>query len=184
MSSGQPPRAIIDTSVLLSLYHLNLLESLKLLYRTVRVPRKVEEEFLINNEDENERSKRFNFLMDFYEQQNSWFIQCTEYGSDLVQIYLTDKRLDEGEAEVFAQNQSFDSTHELLLDEKAGRNVAKSEYVKHHGVLYVLANLDHRYKCCNYYECIVSLQDNRIGRFTSEIINKVYRIVGESIYMN
>jgi len=184
MEFKQPRQAIIDTSVLLSLYHLNLLHFLSLLYLEVRVPREVEKEFLENPKDEIEKSSRYDFIAKFYDTNRSWFSPCNEYGFDLVEIYLADKELDKGEAEVFAQNQSLGSSHELLLDERKGRQVAKSESVKHHGVLYILANLDLRFQCCTYYESLKELKKANIGRFSDTIVNLVYETEREQLFLN
>jgi predicted nucleic acid-binding protein len=176
--------AIIDTSVLITLYYLNLLDYLKLFYFEVRVPREVEREFLENPKDELERSYRFDFLAKFYDTNNSWFIQCNQYGSDIVAIYLTEKKLDKGEAEVFAQNQALGSIHELLMDENDGRKVANSEAIKHHGVLYILAKLELYFGICNYFDCIKELQLLKVGRFSEKIIKLVYEQVKNQIFLN
>lgn len=179
-----PYYAIIDTSVLITLYSLNLLDYLKLFYLEVRVPREVEREFLENPKDELERSFRFDFLAKFYDTNNSWFIQCNEYGSDIVTLYLTEKKLDKGEAEVFAQNQALGSVHELLLDENAGRKVANNEDLKHHGVLYILARLELHFGVCSYFDSIKKLQTLNVGRFSERIIKLVYEQEKNRIFLN
>jgi predicted nucleic acid-binding protein len=172
-----PSTAIIDTSVLLSLYYLDLLKFLNLIYNEVRIPREVEREFLVKNKNSEEQSNRFEYITGFYKNHGSWFFQCNEYGEDLVQIYLTEKELDKGEAEVFAQNQALGSSHELLLDERSGRKVAQRESIIHHGVLYILASLDLKLKICDYYLTVATLKEMNIGRFSDKIIDNVYRYV-------
>jgi predicted nucleic acid-binding protein len=169
--------AIIDTSVLISLYSLGLLEYLNVLYLNVRVPREVEREFLEKNRDLMEQTQRFIFLDSFYQKHGSWFSQCNEYGSDLIEIYLTEKGLDRGEAEVFAQNQVLNNNHDLLLDERDGRRVAKDKNIKHHGVLYILARLELNFRVCNYFEKVKQLQINRIGNISNKIAIEVFEIV-------
>lgn len=180
----EPERAIIDISVLLTLYYLKLLDFLKLFYLEVRVPREVEREFLENYKDQIERSYRFDFLIKFYESNNSWFMRCNEYGSDIVDLYVAEKKLDKGEAEVFAQNQSLGSAHELLLDENEGRKVAKSKAIKQHGVLYILARLDLRFGVCKYYDCVEKLRGMKIGRFSEEIVKQVYKMARQELGLN
>src|ERR1039457_6587237 len=175
-----PEQAIIDTSVLLSLYHLNLLSFLNLIYTIVRVPREVEKEFLQHTDSELERSKRYDFLQNFYNDNNTWFIPCNEYGSDIVDLYLTEKNFDRGEAEVFAQNQATDSISELLLDEKIGRKFAERKFIQHHGVLFIIATFEISFQCCGYRESIKILQKKKIGRFTNSVIESVYIKVNES----
>ena len=176
----QPRKAIIDTSVLISLYHLNFLSLLNLIYFQVKVPSRVEGEFLDKPTREYEKSLRFKYLTEFYNQNGSWFTKCNEYGSDLVQLYLTEN-IDEGEAEVFAQNQSLGSIYELLLDEKKGRKIAESKLIKHHGVLHILANFELRYKCCDYLKSVQKLKKETRDRFDSNIIAKVYEEVKKEI---
>ena len=175
-SKGQSA-AIIDTSVLLSLYYLDLLNFLNLIYNEVRIPREVEREFLEKNRNSEEQNIRFESITKFYKNHASWFFQCNEYGEDLVQIYLTEKELDKGEAEVFAQNQALGSNHELLLDERAGRKVAHRESIIHHGVLYILASLEIKLQVCDYYFTVATLKEMKIGRFSDKIIDQVYQNV-------
>lgn len=173
------PYAIVDTSVLLSLTELDLLQYLKLFYQEVRVPRQVEREFI--EIAKATKNKRYAFLMSFYESNRSWFIPCNEYESALVELYLTNKKLDRGEAEVLAQNQALGSVHELLLDEKEGRKAAQKDKAQYHGVLYILARLDLNFKICNYFESIALLRDKGINnRMTDSLIRQVYDMVAQS----
>ena len=167
-------KAIIDTSVLLSLYYLGLLEFLNLFYYEVRVPREVEREFLDKKNDEIERSKRYNFLENFYTTHQSWFTRCNEYDDAIIQLYLTEKNIDKGEAEIFAQSQSLSNVHELLLDENTARQLAVRDNIKHHGVLYILANLELGFNIGEYRNHIEKLKKINIGRFSEKIINIVY----------
>lgn len=82
-------KAIIDTSVLLTLYSLGLLDKLNLFYSEVRIPREVEKEFLDLKDDELEQTQRVNYILNFYELNKSWFIRCNEYSSDFVLIWYT-----------------------------------------------------------------------------------------------
>ena len=169
-------KAILDTSVLLTLYSLNLFQYLMFLYDEVRIPREVEREFLYNIKDFAEQNKRFDFISNFYEKHRVWCKPCNEYGSDLVALYLSNKKIDKGEAEVFAQNQALGSVYELLLDENEGRKVAKSQQWQHHGVLYILAKLEIRLQLCDYYKSLRILKSKGIGRFSEDIIKQVYEI--------
>lgn len=170
--------AIIDTSVLISLYQLNLLDKLILFYNKVRIPRAVEFEFLNKHKCQKECFNRAIFLTEFYT-QNQWLIPCNDYSSDIVSIYLTDKELDEGEAEVLAQNQAYSSSHELLLDERKARSIANDEKIKLHGVLFFLAKLDLKYKACNYFDSVNVLINKYGSRFSNKIVSEVYRIEKE-----
>lgn len=169
--------AILDTSVLIVLYHLNLLEYLKFFYNLVRIPRAVEKEFLTKHKNPKEHSKRYLFLSHFYKENKSWFIPCNEYNSDDVRIYLMQKGIDAGEAEVFAQNQALGNNHEILLDERQARKLAKSNNIHHHGVLYILANLDLKFKVCDYFKAVKKVKVEMKTHFSKNIAIKVYNTV-------
>jgi len=166
--------AILDTSVLIVLYHLNLLEYLKFFYNKIRIPREVEKEFLTKHKSQKECSNRFLFLSNFYKKNKAWFIPCNEYNSDDIRIYSTQKGIDLGEAEVFAQNQALGSNHEILLDERQARRLARSNKIQHHGVLYILASLDVKFKVCDYYEVVERVKVEMKTHFSDDIVNKVY----------
>ena len=169
--------AILDTSVLIVLYHLNLLKYLNLFYTKVRIPREVEREFLTKHFDQKERSARFDFLMDFYKTNKMWFLPCHEYNSDIVEIYLTEPNIDRGEAEAFAQNQALGNVHEILLDEKEARHYARSKNIHHHGVLFILANLDVKYKACKYFHAVEKVRNECATRFSDSVVEQVYKTI-------
>ena len=169
--------AILDTSVLIVLYHLGLLDYLNLFYNLIRIPREVEKEFLTKHPNQQERSKRFEFLTLFYEKNKSWFVRCNEYNTMDVELYKSQRGIDAGEAEVFAQNQALGNNHEILLDEKQARSFAKSNKIHHHGVLFILANMDIKFKICDYYDSIEKVRKEMKTYFSDEIIDKVYKDV-------
>jgi len=175
------PSAILDTSVLIVLYHLNLLQYLIFFYNKVRIPREVEKEFLTKNKDAKECSKRLDFLLRFYQQNGSWFVPCNEYGSDIVEVYLTEKNIDKGEAEAFAQNQALGNNHEILLDEKEGRKLAQNKNVHFHGVLFILANLEIKFQVCDYFNSVEQVRNEMGTHFSKNIINQVYTAVKENV---
>jgi len=175
------PRAIIDTSVLISLYHLDLLRHLSAIYDQVKVPREVEKEFVRTlKASPEEQSKRFDYISKFYFENKTWFLPCNEYETDIVQLFLSNKRIDLGEAEVFAQNSVFQNSHQLLLDEKQGRKLATSIQADYHGALYIIAKLDVSMGVCNYHDAIKKLKKANIGRYSDTIINSVFtKVKGE-----
>ena len=169
--------AILDTSVLIVLYHLDLLKYLNLFYKTIRIPREVEKEFLTKHKDSKECSRRYKFLSEFYIQNKSWFLSCNEYNTADIELYSTQKGIDPGEAEAFAQNQALGNVHEILLDEREARKLAKSNKIHHHGVLFILANLDIKYKACNYYNAVEIARSELHTHFSDTIIEQVYNII-------
>ena len=166
--------AILDTSVLIVLYHLDLLKYLNLFYNKIKIPREVEKEFLTKHKDKKECSRRYKFLSEFYTQNKSWFLACNEYSSSDIDLYLTQKGIDAGEAEAFAQNQALGNMHDILLDERQARKLAKSNNIHHHGVLYILANLDIKYKACNYHRAVETAKSELNTRFSDKIVKQVY----------
>lgn len=168
------PKAILDTSALLCLHHLNLLSNLNLLFSEVRIPRAVEKEFLTNHPHPDERSRRLAFLLNFYELHRSWFVPCDEYGSDLVALYMSEPKMNEGEAEAMAQNQFFDSTYVLVLDETTARKLADRRGMKRGGTLRLLAALSLRFHCCDYFVAVESLKRELNTRFGEDVIQKAH----------
>lgn len=167
------PAAIIDTSVLLCLFRLNILDKLNLLFSEIRVPRKVEAEFLYRPDPE-ETSERYKFISSFYESHSGWFIQCNEYDSGVVKLYMSIERLDAGESEVFAQNQYLDNSNILLFDEKKARKVAGNKNLSVHGVLFILASLDIKYQLCNYRESIKILHSHKLAMCSEKTMQDAY----------
>lgn len=173
------PTAIIDTSVLLCLFRLNILDKLNLLFSEIRVPRKVESEFLFRT-DPTEASARFKFITSFYESHRGWFIRCNEYDSATVEIYIKIEKLDPGESEVFAQNQYLENAHTLLIDEKKARKVALKKQSTVHGFLFILASLDIKYGICDYQKGITILQKEGLGHFPETLVKSVYQHVKDN----
>lgn len=167
-------KAILDTSVLICLYHLELLPYLKFFYSVVRVPREVDREFLEKPKDSLEKTRRHDFIQKFYAENQSWFIKCLEYGSDLIDLYLSEPNIDRGEAEVFAQNQHLGNDHEMLLDERDARNLAKIQKANFHGVLHILALMDLKFKVCDYFKCVRILTEQNRFRANKRIVSQVY----------
>lgn len=170
-------KAILDTSPLICLYQLNLLEYLNLFYNSVMIPREVEREFLYNIPDIEEQNRRYVFLEEFYYKHEIWFIRCNLYSEDLINLYKTQDGIDAGEAEVFAQNQHLGSDHILLIDEINGRKLANKNNNAVSGVLYIIATLDIRFKICDYFKSTNILRNQFGFRISDRIINEVYQKV-------
>ncbi len=170
----------MDTSALISLYNLQSLEHLSLMYEEVRIPREVEREFL-DKVSEDEKTRRFAFIAKFYDINQSWFVPCLDYGSDLIEIYLASDGMDRGEAEVLAQNQSLDNLYEVIIDESIARGVAQSKSFKVHGVLYLLAVLSIRFQKIDYNASVDYLIKEQNFRLKSKVANQVYEKVRKEI---
>ena len=168
------PKAILDTSVLLTLFVLGITENLHLLFTEVRIPREVEREFFKSKAIDADENERYNFLASVYEKHKTWFKACNEYESDLVDLYLTEKKIDKGEAEVFAQYQALGSHHTVLIDEKEGRRIAKNKSIQHQGVLSVIAKFDILLQLCDYKTTVALLIELGVGRYKPALIDEVY----------
>jgi predicted nucleic acid-binding protein len=172
--------AIMDNSSLRALYHLNLLDSLILLYSNVYIPREVEKEFL---RAKSEETTRYIFITNFYE-KNIWFQRCSTYRDSLVELFLADdytKKLHRGEAEAIVQNQTMQNNCEVLLDEAEAREVAKVQHVCVRGTLSILALLDLRWKKCDYRQSVEILQKKHKARYSQKIINDAYEIIKQEL---
>jgi predicted nucleic acid-binding protein len=133
---------VIDTSVLITFYHLNSIKYLNQIFNEVYVPITVEAQFLKVDSD-----NRLNFLLNFYE-ENKWFKKCQTYQSDIMAILATDRKIDEGEREAIAQYKQIQQDLKVeegnitcTLDEKDARGVATNMNIRLNGTLYLLARL-------------------------------------------
>lgn len=178
------PMAIIDTSVLLTFYELGFIDKLQLFFAEVRVPREVESEFLNSEALDSNKDERFKWLSEVYEKHKTWIKACNEYGTDLVDLYLTEPKIDKGEAEAFAQHQALGSVHTVLIDEKEGRKLALRKKIQHNGVLSLIARLDLQLQICDYRTTVASLMEKGIGRYTQEIVDRVYQSIKEELGVN
>lgn len=167
-----PSSAIIDTSVLIYLYRLDLLDKLHMFYNEVLVPRKVEFEFL-NKIDQSEKNKRLDYLERLYT-NSSWLKRCQEYDDNTVFFYLQISKMNEGESEVFAQCQVLGKVHKVLIDEKIARQVAEQYFFDKRGFLSLLAQMDIVYNFCHYFESVEKLKKESNARFSETIINKAW----------
>ncbi len=170
------PNAIIDTSVLIALHHLGIWKCLNLLYNKIHIPRAVEQEFLRpKNLDLSKQSEYYKFIEQLYELP--WVQACSDYDSSIVDLYATKPGIHKGESEAFAQWQALGNMPEVLVDDKKARNLAHIEKIKHHGTLYLLAQMDIRLKCVNYYKATDKLRNELKFRITDKTIHKVYNKV-------
>lgn len=167
--------AILDTSVVLSLYHLGLLPKLNLLYNVVHVPEAVESEFLNWNSKVSSKEQRLSALLLMYENHSIWFKKCNNYESDTVLIYSSEKDIDLGEAEVFAQHQAHDSLPIVVIDEKKARRFAESRSINKSGSLRILAQFNNLGIEPGYHAWIEELKRLDINRFSKTLVESVYK---------
>jgi len=169
------PRAILDTSALISLYELDLMQYLNLMYVDVLIPDAVEKEFLDNPRiTEEEKTKRLEYFFRITTEYSSWLQQCKEYEDTLIQLYLAMDGMDQGEAETLAQNQSLDSLFEVIIDERTARKMARSASMQVHGTLYLIAKLHIQFQVCDYWEYTRKMKEETTTHVTDKIIELVF----------
>lgn len=152
------PAAILDTSALIALHTVGLLPRLNLLFEEVRLPRKVREEFVRRPKEPAETDAREKLLLEL-PQVMPWMIECNDYDTAIVSLWKNKrKKIDDGEAEVFAQNQELGSAHTLVLDETIARGLAKHERLKVRGTAKLLALLALQ-GYCDYWQTVQQLQE-------------------------
>jgi predicted nucleic acid-binding protein len=134
--------AIIDTSALITLYMIDKVKNLNTMFSEVYVPLMVEKEFL-----KDDTNNRLSFLLNFYE-ENYWFKKCQTYQNDIIEILLTNKKIDDGEREAIAQYKRIqidlaieEGNISCVIDEREARKVAQNMDIKVNGTLYLLAKL-------------------------------------------
>lgn len=126
------PRCTIDSSCLVALEHLDLIPQLSWVFDIVLVPRAVREELFRRPETE-ERLKRLfaNF---------TFFQPCDEYEAGAVEFMLSERQRegtrDRGEAEAVIQAVQCGAM--VIVDDKWGRELARTNRLETHGTIWVL----------------------------------------------
>ncbi|GEM_PF-902849 len=172
---NQKRKIVVDNSFLDSLYILNVLEYLPLLFTSVFIPEQVEREFL--NEKNMDPNKKLEFLTRCY-QDFPWFQKCNTYDENDIRLLSMEPKMDAGEVEVIAQTKKLGmevTEPEFLfsgLDEKIGRSVARKHSLQVIGVLKILANM-HYLGLLDYFES-VNLLHKRKKRFSHAIVTEVF----------
>jgi predicted nucleic acid-binding protein len=88
---------------------------------------------------------------------------------------LSEKGINPGEAEVFAQNQALGSGNILLIDETNARKLALKLELTFNGVLFVIATMDIKFSICNYSQVVSKLKSEFGFSLTDKIIRKAFQ---------
>lgn len=166
--------AIIDNSALRNLYLLGQVPMLHLIYDRVLIPKAVEKEFL-SISDNAQKTERFDFLMNFYQDNFSWFMPCNDYDQSIMAILQQIGNMGAGESEVISQNKYLGDIHHVIIDERIARSHAKQQSQSVCGVLSILARLDLQFSTINYYQAVQFLQQNYQARYSPKIITEAYQ---------
>lgn len=158
------PVAVSDTSVLIGLHHLNLLNSLSFFYRQVLVPAPVRTEFL-RRDDQRSREVALNVLT-----ERGLFSPCDDFDTPQVELYRLNK-MEGAEAEALSQLH-IRNADVLLIDERIGRRIAEREMSEVHGTLSVLARL-HKLTIVDYWTAFDKLVSELNMHFSIDVAWKV-----------
>ena len=123
--------AVVDSSTLINLVHLDLIRHLSLYFDRVYVPRAVHKEV-------NKKGKFRHRLNRLYEK--GIFAPCTVADETILRLLRSDP-LDEGEAEALTQAQEKEAAY-FIADDKRARAVGQNMGRKPIGTLRILARLN------------------------------------------
>ncbi|MBI5215626.1 MAG: hypothetical protein HY960_07710 [Ignavibacteriae bacterium] len=160
------PTAVIDTSVLIGLHHLNLLWELTNLFHRIHVPVSVRNEFIERNERTNLRDAISELI------SGKFFLPCDDYDSAEVEI-LRLAGLHYGESEVISQAKQLEATV-ILMDEKKGRKIAMREGRSVKGTIGLLAIFE-TLKIIVLKDAVEKLISEKKFRITEKIIEEARR---------
>lgn len=158
--------AVSDTSVLINLHHLKLLESLSLFYREVLVPAPVRDEFL-DHKDKGAREIALNVFT-----ERGFFSPCDDFDSVQVTLFKIDK-MKGAEAEALSQVK-LRNADILLIDEKIGRKIAKRERQTVIGTASLLAKF-HKLRLVDYPTAINCLKTELGMRISDHVVLAAFK---------
>ena len=152
--------AVIDSSPLINLVHLELASKLPLYFERVYIPRSVRTE--VN------RKSRFRYrLKKLY--QTDAFRKCNAADDVNVRLLLSEIHLGEAEALVQAQEQG---AAFFIGDEKRARKIGENMGLKPIGILRIIARLHLEGYADNPYSLVRKLRKDLNYRVTDELIQR------------
>ncbi len=161
--------AVVDSSVLINLTHLNLIRELSLFFERVYVPRAVHTE--VN------RKGRFRYRLNrFYD--TTVLRRCTV--ANETNVKLLQAELDLGEAEAVIQAQENDARF-FVGDEKRARKVARNMGRKAVGTLAILARLELEGRAPELNQMVGKLRRDLHFRVSDELIKEAVEKASEPI---
>jgi predicted nucleic acid-binding protein len=161
--------AVIDSSVLINLTHLNLVSELSLFFDRVYVPRAVQQE--VN------RKRRFRYRLNkMYE--SSVLSRCLVV--DEWNVKLLQPGLQVGEAEAIIQAQEMGAAY-FIGDERRAREAAEKMRRRAVGTLRILARLDLHGRAPNYKAMVEKLRRDLSFRASDELVREAADRASEPI---
>jgi len=161
--------AVIDTSPLISLSHLNLAHELGLFFDVVYVPRAVQNEL--------NRKSRFRYrLKKLYDR--GFFVRCV--AADRFNVMLLRDQLDAGEAEALIQAQEREALF-FIGDERRARAVAALMGKKAIGTLRLLGRLSLEGRAPDFRGLVDKLRRDLGFRVSDELVQQAVDAATEPI---
>jgi predicted nucleic acid-binding protein len=161
--------AVVDTSQVINLTHLNLATELALFFDGVFVPRAVQEEL--------NRKGRFRYRLNrLY--RTGFFTRCKI--ADAFNVQLLRAELDRGEAEALVQAQEKDALY-FIGDERRARTIAGLLGKRAVGTLRLLARLNLEGRAPAVTELVEVLRRNLSFRASDEIVQRAIELAGDPI---
>jgi predicted nucleic acid-binding protein len=161
--------AVIDSSPLIHLVHLELAQELTFFFDVVYVPTAVQRE--VNSKH------RFRYrLKKLY--RTGVFQRCTS--ADSVRLELLMAELDEGEAEALVQAQERNATY-FIGDEKRARDIGWGLGLKLVGTLRILARLNLQGQAEDTLKLVRKLRRDLSFRVADDIVQRAIAMAPEAI---
>lgn len=161
--------AVIDSSPLIHLAHLELAQELTLFFDLIFVPSAVQRE--VN------RKHQFKYrLRKLY--RTGIFQRCPTAAQDRVDLLRVE--LDEGEAEALVQAQERSAMY-FIGDERRAREIAEGQGLKTVGTLRVLARLHLQGQAEETAQLVMKLRKDLKFRVTEELVQRAITMAAEPI---
>ena len=161
--------AVVDSTPLIYLTHLELCRELALFFDIVYVPRAVQRE--VN------RKARFRYrLRKLYE--TGFFVRCIT--ADATNVRLLRDDVDEGEAEALIQAQEKAAVY-FIGDDKRAREIGERLGLKCVGTVRLLARLDREGRAHNARDLVRKLRRDLRFRVSDDVVEKAIALAGEPI---
>ena len=161
--------AVIDSSPLLHLAHLELAQELIFFFDLIYVPSAVQRE--VN------RKQRFRYrLKKLY--KTGIFERCPS--ADKVRVELLKAELHEGEAEALVQAQEKNATY-FIGDDRRAREIGKAQGLMLVGTLRILARLNLQGQAEETTRLVKKLRKDLNFRVTDEIVEQPIAMAGDAI---
>lgn len=161
--------AVVDTSPLINLTHLDLARDLALFFDRVYVPRAVQEEL-------NKKGRFRNRLSKLY--GGGFFMRCMTV--DTFNVQLLQAELDRGEAEALIQAQEKQALY-FIGDERRARNIAARMGRRAVGTLRLLARLHLEGRAPELPGLVRLLRRDLDFRASEEIVQQAVDLAAEPI---